>query len=86
VTRGALHSGSSQGLRFFDARVFFANAADPDADEGIRLQHIELARYGTSHPVGVLPEPRNRAKETEDRLKATQDLSRCWMSSKRQGC
>ena len=24
-------------------------------------------------------------KETEDRSKATQDLSRCWMSSKRQG-
>ncbi len=53
----ALHYIASQHLGFFDARGFFENPSDADAQEDVAVEDVERSRDPVTHPVGFLTEP-----------------------------
>jgi hypothetical protein len=63
----AFYDSTGQDFSFFDARGFFANSTNADAQEDVALKHIESASDRIADPIGFLS-ARENPQRAADRI------------------
>ncbi len=58
----AFYDSTGQDFSFFDARGFFANSTNADAQEDVALKHIESASDRIADPIGFLTKPADQPR------------------------